>query len=130
MPIPLHKLLHLLLRQRLPQHVLPLSQNHIFLTSLLEFRRNPVPFPVKSAGAERGEPRRFSEPYGLDVGVGLGVGVSEVEREVGFERDGLVFGGRRGFFRFRVRVFGGFWDWGEWGVVGFVGFGAGVKGAV
>lgn len=79
-------------------------------------RRYAVPFPVQAARAEGREPGGLPEADALHGGVGLGVGVAEVEREVGMERGEFVSDRGSGF------GFGGwgFGDGGEGRVVGFV----------
>lgn len=122
MPIPLHELLDLLLRERITKHRVPRLEVPLRIHLHVRRRRYAVPVPVQAAGAEGRESGGLSEADGLHGGVGLGVGVAEVEREVRMERGGFVSDGGSGF------GFGGwgFGDGGEGRVVGFVGGRVGV----
>lgn len=91
MTVSFDQLSDLLLRQRLSENPPPLLR-----------RLNRVHFPLGRGGCSgpfAGEPARteggelggFSEADGLDVGIGLGIRVPEVEGEVGAERFGRSF---------------------------------------
>lgn len=121
MPVPFHELCDLLVGKRVPENPVPLLRDPFRVHFLMGRCGRPGPCPVDPARPERGEPRGFSEPDGLDGRVGLRVGVSEVEGNVRLERPGrgrvflgallgLLLLGFWGFGRGRkwrvVRVFG------------------------
>lgn len=90
-PVPLHELRHLRLRQRLPKQILPASPTSISGLAIPVDARGgggggAVPGPVKAAGAEGREPGGLAEPDGPPGRVSLRVGVPEVEGQVGVRR--------------------------------------------
>lgn len=85
-PVPLHELRHLLLRQRLAKNLLPARRRRTRTLPARRRRGDAVPWPVEPAGPERREPGGLPEPDGPPRRVRLRVGVPEVERQVGARR--------------------------------------------
>lgn len=87
-PISLDKVDDFFLAKRVSENRLPLLRPFLQIGTVTYRRAGPVPFPVQSAGSERRELRRFAKADGEDGGVGLGVGVPEIEGQVGLGGEG------------------------------------------